>query len=276
MVKTSDHVDLLNKLTDGIANLASSSAWQDYLRTQSRFCDYSFNNTILIAQQCPTATKVAGFRTWLRLGRHVTRGEKAIWIVAPVIYRDATEDNDPESRSLHGFRYVPVFDISQTEGDDLPEVCAKLSGQEPAGCYQALANVAGSHGFSVQDSSLPAGINGLCRHKDRSIQIEATNSGAQRVKTLAHELTHALLHENESDRQLAELEAESCAYVICQALGIDSGDYSFGYATLWAGGSSEAIAKIRTSAERIQKTAASVLVGINDTQEKESMWAKVT
>lgn len=138
MVKTSDHVDLLNKLTDGIANLASSTTWQDYLRTQSRFCDYSFNNTMLIAQQCPTATKVAGFRTWLKLGRRVMRGEKAIWIVAPVIYRDTTEGNDPESTSLHGFRYVPVFDISQTEGDDLPEACAKLSGQEPAGCWLFL------------------------------------------------------------------------------------------------------------------------------------------
>jgi hypothetical protein len=259
MVKTSDHVDLLNKLTDGIANLASSSAWQDYLRTQSRFCDYSFNNTMLIAQQYPTATKVAGFRTWLKLGRHVMRGEKAIWIVAPVIYRDSTEDNDPESKSLHGFRYVPVFDISQTEGDDLPEACAKLSGHEPAGCYQALANVAGSHGFRVEDLSLPNGINGLCSHKKWTIQIEATNSGTQRVKTLAHELTHALLHENEDDRQLAELEAESSAYLICQALGIDSGEYSFGYVTLWAGGSTEATTKIRMSAERIQKTAAMIL-----------------
>ena len=263
MVKTSDHSDLVDKLTNGIANLTNSASWQDYLRAQSRFHDYSFNNTMLIAQQCPEATKVAGFRTWLRLGRHVTRGEKAIWIVAPVIYRDSTEDNDPESKSLHGFRYVPVFDISQTEGDDLPEACAKLSGHEPAGCYQALVNVAAAHGFSVKESPLPAGINGLCRHKDRSIQIETTNSGTQRVKTLAHELTHALLHENESDRQLAELEAESSAYVICQALGIDSYEYSFGYVTLWAGGPTEAIAKIRMSAERIQKTAATILSGLD-------------
>jgi hypothetical protein len=185
------------------------------------------------------------------------RGEKAIWIVAPVIYRDSTEEND--SKSLRGFRYVPVFDISQTEGDELPEACAKLDGQEPTGCYQALVSVAISHGFRVEDLSLPSGVNGLCSHKQRAIQIEIANSSAQRVKTLAHELTHALLHENEDDRQLAELEAESTAYVICQALGIDSGDYSFGYVTLWAGGSIEAIAKIRISAERIQKTAATIL-----------------
>ena len=112
-------------------------------------------------------------------------------------------------------------------------------------------------------------------HKKRTIKIEIANSSAQRVKTLVHELTHALLHENEDDRQLAELEAESTAYVIYQALGIDLGDYSFGYVTLWAGGSTQAIAKIRTSAERIQKIAASVLVGINDSHEKESMWANV-
>ena len=257
MVKASDHLDLVDKLTNGIANLTNSASWQDYLRAQSRFHDYSFNNTMLIAQQCPEATKVAGFRTWLRLGRHVTRGEKAIWIVAPVIYRDSTEDN--ESKSLRGFRYVPVFDISQTEGDDLPEACAKLDGQEPTGCYLELVSVAASHGFRVEDLSLPNGINGLCSHKKWTIQIEATNSGTQRVKTLAHELTHALLHENEDDRQLAELEAESSAYLICQALGIDSGEYSFGYVTLWAGGSTEATTKIRMSAERIQKTAAMIL-----------------
>lgn len=270
MTKTSDHVDLLDRLTNGIANLASSASWQDYLRAMSRFHDYSFNNTMLIAQQCLGATKVAGFRTWLKLGRHVTKDEKAIWIVAPVIYRDSTEENDSESRSLHGFRWVPVFDISQTEGDELPEACAKLDGQEPIGCYQALINVAVSHGFRVEDLSLPTGVNGLCSHKNRTIQIEIANSSAQRAKTLAHELTHALLHENEIDRQLAELEAESCAYVICQALGIDSGDYSFGYVTLWAGGSTEAIAKIRTSAERIQKTAASVLAGLDALWEKAS------
>jgi hypothetical protein len=87
---------------------------------------------------------------------------------------------------------------------------------------------------------------------------------------LSHELTHVLLHENEDDRQLAELEAESTAYVICQALGIDSGDYSFGYVTLWAGGSIQAIAKMRTSAERIQKTAANVLIGLD------ALWARAS
>ncbi|MHB8191378.1 MAG: ArdC-like ssDNA-binding domain-containing protein [Ferrimicrobium sp.] len=264
MAKTSDHAELLDRLTDGIAQLGNSDEWQNYLRTQSRFHDYSFSNTMLIAQQCSGATRVAGFRTWLRLGRHVTQGEKAIWIVAPVIYRDSTEENESESKSLRGFRYVPVFDISQTEGDDLPEACTKLEGQGSTGCYQALINIAISHGFRVEDSNLPTGVNGLCSHKNRTIQIEIANSSAQRVKTLAHELTHALLHENEQDRQLAELEAESCAYVICQAFGIDSGDYSFGYVTVWAGGSTEAIAKIRTSAERIQKTATGVLAGLDD------------
>jgi len=162
-----------------------------------------------------------------------------------------------------GFRYVPVFDISQTEVDELPAACAKLDGQEPTGCHLALIKVAISRGFRVEDLSLPTGINGLCSHKKRTIQIEIANSSAQRVKTLAHELTHALLHENEDDRELAELEAESGAYVICQALGIDSGDYSFGYVTLWAGGSTQAIAKIRTSAERIQKTAATILTELD-------------
>jgi len=110
--------------------------------------------------------KVAGFCTWLRLGRHATRAEKEIWIVAPVIYRDSTEES--RSKNLRGFPYVPVFDISQTEGDELPEPCAKLDGQESTGCDQALVNVAISHGFRVEDLSLPTGINGLCSRRKRT------------------------------------------------------------------------------------------------------------
>ncbi len=149
MAKTSDHVDLLNKLTDGIANLASSPAWRDYLRAQGRFHDYSFNNTMFIAQQCSTTTKVAGFRTWSGLGRHVMRGEMAIRIVAPVIYCDSSKDDDPESKSLHGFRNVPVFGIAQAEATISPGACAKHARQEPARCSQALVNVAAAHAAST-------------------------------------------------------------------------------------------------------------------------------
>jgi hypothetical protein len=114
-------------------------------------------------------------------------------------------------------------------------------------------------GFTVVNHEFEGGTNGDCNHAEHRIRVEVRNSPAQRVKTLAHEIAHALLHEKFDSRPLAELEAESTAYVVCQALGIDSGDYSFGYVANWAGGGGEAIAGIKASCDRIQKTAATML-----------------
>ena len=259
MINHNSNAELLTKLTDGIMELTNQSSWRQYLKSQALFHNYSFNNTMLIAKQYPSATRVASFNSWRKLGRIVRKGEKAIWIIAPMIYREAT-DEDPV---IKGFKYVPVFDLSQTDGEELPSPCAKLSGDDHLRHYEILVKVADGHGFSVEDALLPEEINGLCSHRDRTIKIKVDNSPAHRVKTLAHELSHALLHENESNRQLAELEAESSAYMICQALGIDSGDYSFGYVTIWAGDPTQAVIKIRTSAERIQRTASVILRDIS-------------
>ncbi|MGH9205892.1 MAG: ImmA/IrrE family metallo-endopeptidase, partial [Acidimicrobiales bacterium] len=111
----------------------------------------------------------------------------------------------------------------------------------------------------VEDHEFAGSTNGDCCYAARRIRVELSNSPAQRVKTLAHELAHALLHETFDNRALAELEAESTAYVVCRALGIDSSDYSFAYASTWAGGGDEAIAGIKASCERIQKAAATIL-----------------
>ena len=104
-----------------------------------------------------------------------------------------------------------------------------------------------------------ANPNGDCTHSEHRIRVETRNTPAQRVKTLAHEIAHALLHEQFDSRALAELEAESTAYVVCQSLGLDSSDYSFGYVATWAGGGEQAIAGIKASCERIQRTAATIL-----------------
>ncbi|MHB8189739.1 MAG: ArdC-like ssDNA-binding domain-containing protein [Ferrimicrobium sp.] len=258
MINHNSHAELLTKLTDGIMELSDQSSWRQYLKSQALFHNYSFNNTMLIAKQCPSATRVASFNSWRKLGRIVRKGEKAIWIIAPMIYRESAD----EDASIRGFKYVPVFDLSQTDGEELPSPCAKLSGDDHLRHYEALVKVANGHGFSVEDALLPEEINGLCSHRERTIKIKVDNSPAHRVKTLAHELSHALLHEDESNRQLAELEAESSAYVICQALGIDSRDYSFGYVALWAGDPTKAVMNIKASAERIQRTAAAVLSSI--------------
>lgn len=249
---TIDHSALLDQLTRGIRELGTSSAWQNYLSAQARFHTYSPKNTMLIALQRPDATRLAGFHTWRQLGRSVKRGEKAIYIVAPLIYRDKNEDTGPEIR---GFRWVPVFDFSQTEGDDLPLATHKLIGADYAQLFERLEAVASAQGFKVSLQELPAEINGLCRHDTREILISPANSPLHQVKTLAHELAHAILHEGETNRPLAELEAESVAFVICGALGVDTGEYSFGYVSCWAGGSEEAVHSIHLAAGRIQRGA---------------------
>lgn len=120
--------DVLNRLTEGITNLTSSDAWQEWLTVQSRFHRYSFNNTLLIHLQRPEATRVAGFHAWRRLGRNVRKGEKAIWILAPVTRKPADEERSGASaaaergRVLVAFKPTAVFDIAQTDGEELPEV----------------------------------------------------------------------------------------------------------------------------------------------------------
>ena len=252
MNTTNTHPELIEKLTEGIANLTSSDKWQSYLEFQSRFYTYSYNNVLLIASQAHNATQVAGFNAWKKLGRNVRKGEKAIFILAPMVYKVADETSDTEIHVLRGFKFVPVFDVQQTEGNDLPSICNRLAGDDPTNCYEQLISVANSLGFNVEDHTFTGSTNGDCSFELHRIRVEVTNTPAQRVKTLAHELAHAMLHADETNRSLAELEAESVAYIVCQVLGIDSSDYSFGYVTSWAGGGEQAIATIKASCERIQ------------------------
>ena len=255
MKPTDRRSDLLIQLSEGISSLTTSDRWLRHLNCQSRFHRYSFGNAVLIAAQFPQANQIAGFHAWKKLGRRVRKGEKAIWILAPMVARWATGDGPEDGRDIRGFKYVPVFDISQTEGEDLPAVCDKLSGDGPSDCLTRLTDVAGSIGYSVERTALPEGLNGDCAFSLRRIRVEARNSPAQQVKILAHEIAHALLHQGQADRPLAELEAESTAYVVCRCLGLDTGAYTFGYVAIWAGGGEQAVAGIKASCTRIQQTA---------------------
>lgn len=255
--------EALERLAEGVARLTTSDAWRAWLDVQARFHRYSFGNAVLILLQRPSASRVAGFHAWRRLGRGVRRGEHAIWILAPVMRRvvpagtDASAGGAEDLRVLDGFRPVPVFDVAQTDGAPLPEISTRLAGDAPAHAYAHLVGVAGALGFTVEDHAFADGTNGDCSHALRRIRVEAANAPAQRVKTLAHEIAHALLHGDEAaaaDRPLAELEAESVAYAACAALGLDSGAYSFGYVAGWAGGGEAALAQIKACGGRIQRT----------------------
>jgi hypothetical protein len=243
---------LVEQLSRGVEQLGDEGKWEQFLAAQARFHRYSFANTMLILQQLPDATTVAGFNTWRGMGRAVRRGERAIWIVAPVLERSGRSSSE---REIAGFRRVAVFDLSQTEGTELVSLCEPLEGNDDRGWFSALAEVASALDFEVERTELATGVYGDCTYVTRRIRIATTASPAQAVKTLAHELAHALLHENTDDRPLAELEAESVAYIVCAHLGLDTKRYSFGYVTTWAGGTSVALRAIKESGSRIADTA---------------------
>jgi len=255
--------ELLATLADGVADLTSSTAWRAWLDVQRRFHRYSWGNTLLIAAQCPDATRVAGFHAWLRLGRHVRKGEHGIAILAPVVPRLRVVDADSGDERWvagrpHAFRVAHVFDVSQTDGEELaPPPVTRLEGGDPKDWYTQLRDVAHSLEFTVEEDYLPDDVNGDCNHALRQIRIEVRNGQRQQVKTLAHELGHAILHADRAGlcREQAELEAESVAYVVCAGLGIDTSEYSFGYLAVWAGGGEQARRAIAESAQRIQTAA---------------------
>ena len=143
-------------------------------------------------------------------------------------------------------------------------VCTKIVGDDPERFYDRLVDVARTLGFGVEDHEFGDATNGDCSPSEHRIRVHVHNSPAQRLKTLAHELAHALLHEHVGERALAELEAESTAYVVCRRFGLDTGDYSFGYVATWAGGGAQAIAGIKRSCDRIQRAAGLIVGALGD------------
>ncbi len=259
--------EALERLAQGVAALITSRAWQAYLDTARRFHNYSFANILLIRAQVPEATRVAGFQAWKALGRTVRRGEHAIWILAPLTRRLAAEEEDDPAekvRVIMGFRAVSVFDVSQTDGEPLAELpCHRLSGDDPTGSYDRLRRFAHGLGYTVEEDYLPGEMNGDCNFALRRLRIEVRNDELQQAKSLAHELGHVLLHDGfPGSRELAELEAESVAYLVCDGLGVDSSSYSFGYVANWAGGGDGALAGIKASGRRVQSAARQILDGL--------------
>jgi N-terminal domain of anti-restriction factor ArdC/IrrE N-terminal-like domain len=256
----------LELLEQGIKNLANQDNWLNHLKTQSLFHSYSFNNTCLIIQQCPDASRVAGFHAWKKLNRSVKKGEKGIRILAPMTYKDA---EDPEATRV-SFRSVAVFDVSQTEGEPLPEIVTHLEGDDQ-GLLQALKEFASNKGFWVLAEDMGE-TNGTCSYRSPiTITLNPNRSLLQQAKTLAHELGHALLHCGENytghdAKSAMELEAESVAFIVLQHFGLDSGDYSFGYISHWVASGADlepVIAQLRESGVKIQKATNEIISAID-------------
>lgn len=265
---------LTDQLSQGVRELADTDAWQRYLDFQAKFPRYSFANTMLIAMQCPQATLVMPYGkpgrkgTWMDIGRHARAGEKALYIRKPAFQKIAAEDSaSGEEVTIRRFIWVPVFDISQTEGDPVPEhVVRLLDGEDPDSILALIVKFTGSHGYSTEFvPEIPGSeANGDCTYGMRRIRVcTAGRSPLQQVKTAIHEAAHMLLHEGSmAERGLKELEAESVAYVVAQALGLETEAYSFGYVLGWAGyDANRAQTLIRESGARIQEASRAILEG---------------
>jgi antirestriction protein ArdC len=256
-----------DKLISAVEKIVSGDDWKRMLQVASKFHRYSFNNHLMIFLQRPDATVVAGFNRWKSLGRFVKKGEKGIAIFAPCRYKTKVETAAGEEltvQQIRGFRVVHVFDISQTEGEELPDLDAVrpklLEADAPEGIWDALVAQADGAGFEVIRNQR-GNENGYCDFLSKQIAVRPDVAPAQAVKTLIHELGHALLHSEELPRskEVAEVEVESVAYIVCDAIGLDSGDYSFAYVARWAQGDCDLL---RSTAQRVTGCATVILNGL--------------
>ena len=284
--------EITEKLEQGIKELFESEKYKTYLNTMSKFHNYSFNNTMLIAMQTPDATLVAGFKAWQKnFDRHVKKGEKGIRILAPAPYKikEEQEKLDPVTGEIvldkngmpiteeveikiPAFRVVPVFDVSQTDGKELPDIGVnELSGsvEDYEDFMQALTEVSP---VPITYEDIEGEAKGYFHTTDHRIAIQEGMSQSQTIKTAIHEVAHAKLHDRErnqdidavldKDRNTKEVEAESVAYTVCQHFGIDTSDYSFGYIARWS--SDRDMKELKSSLDTIRKTASELITGIED------------
>jgi antirestriction protein ArdC len=248
----------LEQLRQASAALLTSDGWQRWLRTRARFHRYS----LLIAIQCPHATHVAGFRSWLELGRCVRKGEKAIRILAPVRYRrhdnDQTNDDDAKPQ-LVGFKLAAVFDVSQTkplpgvEPAPLDPPGQPISGASHAHLLSPLEQHAASLGFGVHYQPLD-GRAGYCATREARIVIDSQLPANGQVATLVHELAHAHgIDYTRFSRAEAELIVESVACIVCGSVGLDTSSESIPYLAGW--NPEQALERIELLAGRIDQLA---------------------
>lgn len=282
---------IVEQLEKGVSEVFESDQYKQYLQVMSKFHSYSYNNILLIAMQCPGATMVAGFESWQRLfKRHVSKGEKAIKILAPcpykkVIMQDVTDPithqpiRDAKGEVIKekvqimvpAFRPVSVFDVSQTEGEPLPEMATvqELLGEVDG--FDTLQEIVESMApCALYHRDIEGSAKGYYSPDKNEIVIKNGLSQQQEIKTLIHEIAHSLLHNSEKvkesktkiSRNDMEVQAESVAYTVCSALGIDTSDYSFGYIAGWSNGKD--IKELKNALDLICDTSSSMIFHIEN------------
>ena len=282
--------ELTDKLEQGLQDLFNSDSYRNYLSTMSKFHNYSFNNTLLIAMQKPDATLVAGYKAWQKnFERHVNKGEKAIRILAPAPYKIKEErdkidpvtqellldkDGNPQKEEVEitipAFRAVSVFDLSQTDGKPIPELTAKELLSDVEGYQDMIRAVEAISPVPIELEEIAGDSKGYYDREAKRIAVQENMSESQTLKTMIHEVAHSKLHSKEveqdeqmrKDRNTKEVEAESVAYTVCQHFGVDTSDYSFGYIAGWSSGRDTK--ELRSSMDTIRRTASELITGIEE------------
>ena len=277
--------EITERLEQGVKDIFTSEMYTKYLLTMSKFHNYSFNNTLLIAMQRPDATLVAGYNTWKnKFNRYVKKGEKGIQIIAPAPVKEReerekidkdtgltvlNESGEPEievvERVIPRFRVTTVFDYAQTDGEPLPtlevnELTARV--KDYTLLKEAIEQVSP---VPIRFGEIEGNAKGYYSHVDKEICVRADMGESQTIKTMIHEVAHAMLHDSdqmkqrgeEKDQLTKETEAESIAFTVCSALGIDTSDYSFPYVASWASG--KELKELKDSMDTIRLTAADFL-----------------
>lgn len=282
-LKGRDMDSILQSLEEGVSEMFTSERYTEYLQTMAKFHNYSFNNTMLIALQRPDATLVTGYRNWQSMGRQVMKGEKGITIIAPtpIKKKQMQEVLDKEGRpvlnengdsimkevevKIPRFKAITVFDIAQTVGDPIDLMVPEELKEAVNDFDLFMEAITAVSPVPIRFDEISGNAKGYYHNEDKEIVIRKGMSESQTIKTAIHESGHARLHDRDEmkakgekkDRLTAEVEAESVAYCVCSAFGIDTSEYSFPYIANWSSGRD--MKELKTSMDTIRYTAGKMI-----------------
>ena len=283
-----DMNSILKSLEAGVENIFTGDKYTQYLQTMSKFHRYSFNNTLLIAMQRPDATLVTGYRNWQSMGRQVKKGEKGITILAPAPIKRKREqeildqnhkplldaDGNPRTEEVEvvipRFKPTTVFDISQTDGEPIETLAPEELTEAVADYDLFMEAITAVSPVPIRFDEIAGEAKGYYHSGDKEIVIQKGMSESQTIKTAIHETGHARLHDKdimekqgiEKDRLTKEVEAESVAYCVCSAFGVDTSEYSFPYIAGWS--SNRDMKELKASMDIIRKTAGEMIDELSD------------
>lgn len=275
--KQSEIDEMIKRIDEGVKAVFNSDQYREYLKFASNFTNYSPHNTMLISLQRPTATLVASYGKWRKVGRQVMKGETGIAIFAPIVYnsdkcpkvKKGTDDGDTEKTKIVeeqfkrvAFKKVYVYDISQTDGKDIPcfessELTGDIDSKKKKAIFRALERITG---IKIEFSDIRGGAKGYYDTAENRIVIQSGMSDSQTLKTAFHETAHKLLHDPKnklitvkSSRNEKEVQAESVAFMVSERLGLDTSEYSFPYIASWSNG--KPLEQLKYALKEIQSAA---------------------